>query len=1048
MNLARLVSNQSRAVLVLVALICAGGLYAAWRLPIAIFPSTDFPRVVIIVDNGVAPAPQTLVSVTRPIEEAMNGIPGIQRIKSKTSRGSSEISLFFDWSVDVRQSLQLVQARLSQLASTLPPTARIDHVERLTFAVFPVTGYSLTSDTRDLASLRDIANYTIRPQLARLPGIATVGVAGGKNREFHVTVDPERLVAHNVSVQQVVDAVHNSNIIVSPGLIEENHQLELALVSGQAPKPEDLNGIVIATVNNAPVTLADVATVGVGVEPQYTLVSAYPGKPAVLLNINRQPDANTVAVVDEVKAELAAMRGQIPKDITIAPYYDQSLLVRDSMNSVRDSILIGLLLSVVILFAFLRNWGTTFVAALVIPVTVLATFLAMWLAGLSLDLMTLGGVAAAIGLVIDDAIVVVENIYTHMSRGQSRREAVQKAISEITVPIIGSTITPVVVFLPLTLLTGVTGSFFRSLALTMAVALLTSLVLALSFTPVLAERFVRAKRREGSKEDPGQRSDRESPGNEREEDEEAAAQGRILGAIVGRYEWVLGHALDHRWVILVVVAVVLAGSFLLYRSLGSEFLPEFDESAFVLDYWAPPGASLTETDRMLHRVEELLVQTPEVESYSRRTGLEMGLFITEPNRGDYAVKLKPGHKRATDEVMAELRQKLAKSEPALTVEFVGILSDVIGDLTSSPEPIEIKLFSEDTAALQAKADEVETAIKKVQGVVDTKNGVIVSGPAITFNIDPLRAARLGVTATDVANTVTTAMSGDAASSILQQGRLIVVRVIFPPEVRSSLDRVRGLQVRSSSGALFRLDQVAEVAYDKGQTEIARDGLRQTVGVTGRLEGKDLGTAIAEIKNLLSKEVKLPPGMTVEYGGLYQEQQSSFRELVISLVLAIVLVFLTLLIEFRSFAHPIAIVTGAILALGGVLLGLFITQTTLNVVSLMGMIMIVGIVAKNGILMLDAVEDHLAAGDTVREALLRSGRRRFRPVLMTSLAAMLGMLPLALALGAGSELLQPLAIAVISGLAVALVLSLVVTPTVYTLVRHEPAYPQTKHGVQT
>jgi hydrophobe/amphiphile efflux-1 (HAE1) family protein len=1036
MNLARLVSNQSRAVLVLVALVCAGGLYAAWQLPIAIFPATDFPRIVIIVDNGVAPATQTLVSVTRPIEEAMNGIPGIQRIKSKTSRGSSEISLFFNWNVDIVQSLQLVQARLSQLASTLPPTARIEHVERLTFAVFPVTGYSLTSDTRDLASLRDIATYTIRPRLARLPGVATVGVAGGKTREFHVVIDPDRLVAHNVSVQQVVDAVHNSNIIVSPGLIEENHQLELALVSGQATKPEDLNGIVVATVNNAPVTLADVATVGAGVEPQYTLVSAYPGKPAVLLNINRQPDANTVTVVDEVKAELAAMRAQIPKDITIAPYYDQSLLVRQSMNSVRDSILIGLLLSVVILFVFLRNWGTTFVAVLVIPVTVLATFLAMWLARLSFDLMTLGGVAAAIGLVIDDAIVVVENIYTHMSRGQSRREAVQKAISEITVPIIGSTVTPVVVFLPLTLLTGVTGSFFRSLALTMAVALLTSLVLALTLTPVLAERFVRAKRRSGWKENPDRRSDHEVLADERVEEEEQ--KGRILGAIIRRYDWVLGHALDKRWLVLIIVAAVLGGSYLLYRSLGSEFLPEFDESAFILDYWAPAGASLTETDRMLHHVEDLLRQTPEVESYSRRTGLELGLFITEPNRGDFAVKLKPGHKRDTDEVMADLRQKLAESEPALTVEFVGILSDVIGDLTSSPEPIEIKLFSEDTAALHAKADEVEAAIKKIQGVVDTKNGVIVSGPAITFNIDPQRAARFGVTATDIANTVTTAMSGDAASSILQQGRLIAVRVIFPPEVRTSLDKVRALQVRSSSGALFRLDQVADVDYDKGQTEIARDGLRQTVAVTGRLEGKDLGTAIAEIKNLLSREVKLLPGMTIEYGGLYQEQQSSFRELVISLVLAIVLVFLTLLIEFRSFAHPIAIVTGAVLALGGVLLGLFITQTTLNVVSLMGMIMIVGIVAKNGILMLDAVEDHLAAGDTVREALLRSGRRRFRPVLMTSLAAMLGMLPLALALGAGSELLQPLAIAVISGLAVALLLSLVVTPTVYTLVRRKPA----------
>lgn len=1029
MKLARLVSRQSRTVLVIVGLLCAAGIYAAWQLPLAIFPQTDFPRIVIIVDNGVVPAPQTLVSVTRPIEEAMNGVPGIARIRSTTSRGAAEISLFFEWNGNIIQSLQLVQARLSQLSSTLPPTASIRNVERLTFAVFPVTGYSLTSDTRDLASLHDLATYTVRPRLARLPGIATVGVAGGKTREYHVTIDPERLVAHNVTIQQVVDAVRTSNIIASPGLIEENHQLELALISGQAEKPEELNSIVVAQVNNAPVTLADVATISTGVEPQYTMVTA-DGRPAVLININRQPDANTVTVVDEVKTELASMRAQIPKDVRIAPYYDQSLLVREAMKSVRDSILIGLLLSVVILFAFLRNWGTTFVAILVIPVTVLITFLAMWLAGLSFDLMTLGGVAAAIGLVIDDAIVVVENIYTHMLRGQPRRQAVEAAVSEITIPIIGSTITPVVVFLPLSLLTGVTGVFFRSLALTMAVALLTSLVLALSFTPVLAERVVRIKRKKETSEP---LIDNQEPLGARDE---SVPQGRFLGSIIRRYEWVLGHALDNWMIVLVIVAVVLIGSFVLYKFLGTEFLPEFDESAFVLDYWAPPGSSLTETDRLLQHVEQLLRETPEIESYSRRTGLELGLFITEPNRGDFAVKLKPNHKRSTEDVIADLRKKLAESEPALETEFVGILSDVIGDLTSSPEPIEIKLFSEDKIALQEKAQEVEDAIKKLDYVVDTKNGIVVSGPALTFHIDPQRAARFGVTATDVAEAITTAMSGEVASSILQADRVVEVRVIFPPSARSSLDSLRSLPIRSASGALLRLDQIADIQYDKGQTEIDRDGLRQTVAVTGRLEGKDLGTGINEVKSLLARDVKLPPGMTIEYGGLYKEQQSSFRELALALFLAVVLVFITLLIEFRSFAHPISIVVGAVLALGGVLLALFITGTTLNVVSLMGMIMVVGIVAKNGILMLDAVEEHIAAGDTLREALLRSGRRRFRPVLMTSLAAILGMLPLALALGSGAELLQPLAIAVIGGLTVALLLSLVITPTVYALLNRQ------------
>lgn len=1034
MSLAQLISRQSRAVMALVALLCATGIYAAFQLPIAIFPQTDFPRIVILIDNGVVPATQMLATVTRPVEEAMNGIPGINRIRSVTSRGSAEVNLFFDWSVNPRESLQLVQARLAQLSSTLPPTASIRRIERLTFAVFPVAGYSLVSDTRSPTSLYNIALYTVKPRLARLPGVASVDVAGGETHEFHVTVDPQQLVAHSVSLQQVADAVRTANVLASPGLITESHHLELTLVSGRAKTSDELNSIVVATVNNAPVKVSDVATVSAGVEPKYTIVTA-DGHPAVLLNVTRQPTANTVAVVDELKSELANMRGQIPPDVKVAPFYDQSLLVHDSINSVRDSIIIGLFLSVGILYLFLRNLGPTVVAILVIPVTVLVTFLAMYLVGLSFDLMTLGGVAAAIGLVIDDAIVVVENIHTHLARGGSRKEAVHQAVSEITVPIIGSTVTPVVVFLPLTLLTGVTGVFFRSLALTMAVALLTSLVLALSFTPVLGEKFIKAPRRKESER-------RGARGSEEKEE----THGPFLSAVIKRYEWLLRHALDNRWLVVAIAVCVLAGSYLLYRNLGSEFLPSFDEGAFVLDYVAPPGTSLEETNRMLLHVEEMLKDTPEVESYSRRTGLQLGLAITEPNTGDFLVKLKSSHKRSTEEVTDDLRQQIEATEPALRVEFAGILADLIGDLTSSPSPIEIKLFSENTAALDEKARQVEEAITKVPGVVDTFNGVVVSGPAITFDIKPELAARFGVTATDIANTVAIALSGDAASAILQQGRLITVRVILPRASRNSLADLRSLQIRSpATGALFRLEQVADVEYDAGQTEIDREGLRQTVSVTARLTGSDLGTAISQIKQRLTKEVKFPPGMTVEYGGLYSQQQSSFRELALALALAVVLVFITLLIEFRSFTHPVAIVAGAVLALGGVLLALFLTGQTLNVVSLMGMIMVVGIVAKNGILMLDAVEEHLAAGDTLREALLRSGRRRFRPVLMTSLAAILGMLPLALALGAGAELLQPLAVAVIGGLAVALLLSLIVTPTVYaTLRRRRPTPNEAGH----
>ncbi len=1009
MNLAKFASDHWRAILVVVFMICLGGLYAATLLPTAIFPQTDFPRIVIIIDNGVIPAQQMLVSTTRPVEESMRGVPGIVRIKSTTSRGSVAINLFFDWKIDIVQSLQLVQTRLSQLSTTLPSTTQIRRSERLTFAVFPISGYSLTSDKRDPATLREIATYTIKPRLAGIEGVANVGIAGGEVREYHVVVDPKELAALNISLQQVSDAIKNSNILASPGLIEENHQLELTLVTGQAQTPNELNNIVITTINSSPITLSMVAKIEEGIAPNYTIVTA-DGHQAVLLNILRQPDANTVSVQEDVKKELEALRSQLPKDVKIAPFYDQSLLVNDSVHSVRDAILIGLLLSLVIIYSFLRNLGITIVAIVVIPVTVLATFLVMKLVGLSFDLMTLGGVAAAIGLVIDDAIVVVEAIYNHLIQGKSRQEAIQLALKEITSPIIGSTITPVVVFLPLTLLSGVVGVFFRSLALTMSVALLTSLIMALFLTPVLADKLLRF-----------------TPLTDTKKHQE---YGTILRIIIEIYEGILSTALNYPSVVILVSIGVVLGSTIIYYNLGSEFLPPFDEGAFVLDYAAPPGTSLSETNRMLKHVEQMLGKTPEIESYSRRTGLELGLQITEPNVGDFLVKLKPAHKRPTEEVMSELRKDIESSEPSLRIEFIGILSDLIGDLTSSPQPIEIKLFSEDTQALQEKATEVAETIKQVSGVVDIFNGVVISGPAITFKVKPAQLARFGVTANDVATAVTTAMTGDPTSTILQQGRLITVRVILPKTSKTSLDVLQALPIRSPSGILFRLDQVADVTYDSGQTEIERDGLRQSVAVRARLTRTDLGTAIKNIKKLISQKISLPPEMTIEYGGLYKEQQESFRQLVWVLALATMLVFFVLLIGFQSFTHPFAILIGSILALSGVLAALFLTNTTLNVVSLMGMIMVVGIVAKNGILMLDTVKDRLAEGCSLQDALLISGRRRFRPVLMTSLATILGMLPLALALGSGAELLQPLAIAVIGGLAVALLLSLVVTPTIF------------------
>jgi len=988
----------------------AMGVASALSMPSAIYPEVEFPRVVVVARTGGAPPDVFLTAVTRPLEQALTTVLGVQRIRSKTIRGATEVSLQFSPGTDMWRALQLVESRTNEVRGALPPRAEII-VERVTTGSFPVLTFNVSGAT-DPRELRELAERVVRPALANVPGVGRIEVVGGDVREVEVVLDPEALTSLHLTPNDVAQRLRSAMGLVAVGRVDRDRQL-VTLISDAEPKTlSDIRELpIVTTPTGGIVTLQSIAEVVEGSEDRTVRVGGPLGE-TVGLSVARLPGASTTEVVDRAILAVKALEPSLPPGVTIRPVYDQASLVHESMSNVRDAILLGILLCAGVIAFFLRNVRIGAIAAASVPVTLAIGFSIMRLCNQTLNLMSLGGMAVAIGLVVDDAIVVVEAISRHLDAGEPPGRAAETGTLELAPAVIGTTLTTVVVFLPLALLQGVVGDFFRALAFTVTSAVLVSLAVALVLVPLAARRVL-----------------------------PSAPPERAVRRFLPAYDAMIRRLAKHPGVAAIALLALCLGGAVAAPRVGQGFLPTMDEGAFVLDYWAPPGASLRETDRMLHQVEERLLKTQEVESYSRRTGLEMGLFVTEPNRGDYAVKLKPGHKRSTADVISDLRKEIATAEPALEIEFVGIVSDVIGDLEGSPEPIEIKLFSEDANALQAKAEEIESIIAKLHdetkksGVVDTKSGVGFSGPAITFNIDPQRAARFGVNATDVANTVTTAMSGDAASAILQQDRLITVRVIFPAEVRTSLDKVRALQVRSATGALFRLDQIASIDYDKGQTEIGRDGLRQSVAVTGRLEGKDLGTAIAEIKTTLAKEVKLPPGMTMEYGGVYEEQQASFRQLAISLVLAVVLVFLTLLVEFRSFAHPVAIVTGAVLALGGVLLGLFITNTTLNVVSLMGMIMIVGIVAKNGILMLDAVEDHLAAGDTLRQALLRSGRRRFRPVLMTSLAAMLGMLPLALAFGAGSELLQPLAIAVIGGLTVALLLSLIVTPAVYALLRN-------------
>jgi len=1000
-------ARHGKPIIFVIVTMIAVGIYLALTIPVAVFPDTNFPRIVVGVDNGVSPIDQMQVMVTKPIEEAVNTVQGLDHLWSVTSRGTAEVDLFFNWNVDMYRTLELVNAALARVQSTLPATAKIT-ANRLTFAAFPVMGYSLTSDKIPLTTIWELANYDLKPRLNRQPGVSSVIVQGGQVPEFQVQPDPAKLVQAGITIPNILDAISHSNMIDSPGLIETNHQLVLSLVTGQARTPEEIANIVIKTTQaGAPIRIGDVATVSPSVMPVYTVVTANT-KPAVLLNINRQPDSNTVTVAKAIHAEIENIRKELPPGIDLRPFYDQSEIVSESIKSVRDAILIGLVLASLIMVLFLRDWGTSLVAGLVIPATIALTFIALRAMNQTFNLMTLGGLAAAVGLVIDDAIVVVENIVAHRDSGQSRSDAIRSAIREIRVPLVGSTITPIVVFLPLISIAGVTGVFFRALAVTVGTALLTSLALALTWTPTLSHYFIKAEKREG---------------HEHQE---------TIPWLMRPYERILRFTLEHRLLLAVFALLLIGGSYFAYQHTGSDLLPAMDEGGFIVDYIMPAGSSLAETNRVITHVEKILRSTPEVESTSRRTGLQLGLAqVTEANTGDISVKLKKDRSRSGEEVIADVRDKIKKAEPVLDVEFPQLLQDMIGDLTSAPEPVVIKLFAQDPALLRQWATSVGETIKKIPNVVDVLDGIenTISGPARVFTVDPVVAARAGFSTQEVELDASAILQGEPASTpVVVNDRSYTIRVRFPDNTRATVDSIRDTMLVSGTGKTANIGSLATIVEVPGQTEIRRENLQRDVQVTARFEGMNLGEGMAKVQAAID-DMHLPPSIRVQYGGQFEEQQKSFKDLAFVLALAVVLVFIVLLFEFGNFAAPIAVLSSALLSTSGVFLALLITGTTFNLSSFMGLIMVIGIVAKNGILLLDADQKYRGEGVPPEESMIRAGERRLRPIMMTALATVAGMLPLAFALGAGSQMLQPLAIAVIGGILASMVLSLVVTPAV-------------------
>ena len=1065
-------AREHKSIIFLIITLAVVGAYLLFGIPISVFPTTDFPRVMVGVDNGVMPIDQMLVTITRPIEEALSGVQGIQDVQSITSRGSAEIDLYFSWRVDMFQTLQRVNAALARVETSLPPTAKVSS-ERLEFSSFPILGYGLTSSTLSQEQLWELATYEIKPRLASLNGVGTILIQGDQVPEFHIIPDPAKLRVTGVSISDILAAADRSNIIQSPGLFPQKHQLYLGLITAQAHNAQELGQIFIKnSPDGTPIYVNDVATVAPAYRPTFTIVTA-DGKPAVLVNVNRQRGSNTMQVATAVKAELAKIEKTLPPNVHVSTFYDQSWIVGQSIKSVRDAILIGLLLASAVLVLFLRDWGTSFIAGMVIPISLLVTFIVMRFLGESFNLMTLGGMAAAVGLIIDDAIVVLENVVLHREAGEDRFEAVALTLRELSTALVGSTLTPVVVFLPLIAITGVTGVFFRAMAVTIGAALLTSLTLALTWTPTLCVYLLKRQsaHTDGNShteapvmaashtagdprvEEMASETDEESRRTRERKSEEERRKRELthllqaeeehlmkgtFGRVIHFYERWFRRSLKYPlWVPILAVGLI-AVSYVCYQQIGSDLLPKMDEGSFILDYVTPPGSSLQETNRMITHIEQIIRSIPEVKGTSRRTGLQLGLAaVTEANTGDISAELKTNRSRSIFTIEKEVRRKVNATEPAVDIDLVQKLQDMIGDLTGNPQPIDIMMFSPDAKLLDDWAPRVAEAIGRIQvggknPVVDIDNGIdsTTSGPAVSFRVNTARASHAGFTPQDVANNAEAMLDGVVTSQpMVINDRPYPVRIRYPGDVRSSLSAMNNTLLVSPTGQTANLGSLAAMTELPGQTEILQDNQQRYVGVTARLEGLDMGHGIAAVKAALAK-LNMPSSIRIEYGGLYKTQQQSFRDLTLVLALAIVFVFLVLLFEFKSFAAPIAILIAAVLSTAGVFVALFFTGITFNLASFMGLIMVIGIVAKNGILLLDADEKFRAAGFSREESIFQAGRRRLRPITMTAIAAIAGMLPLALAIGAGSQMLQPLAISVIGGLLIAMVLSLFVTPTIY------------------
>ena len=991
------IERHARALWLAAILLVLGGVFAATRLPVSLFPHIDFPRVVVSIDAGERDPGQMAAEITRPIEIALRAVPGVSRIRSTTSRGSAEVALDFPWQQDMAAATLATQAALATSLPDLPTGTRFD-VRRSDPTIFPVLGIALTSNSLDGNALRQIAELQVRPALSAVGGVAGVDVLGGSPREIAVDVDPVRAQALGLSLDAIATALNKANDVRGVGRLEDRHRLYLVLAENRLASAADLAGVPVkagATGGAGLVTLGQIATIHSAVEPSYTKVNSG-GRDAVLVNIRQSLTGDTTRIVAQVDARLRTLG--LPPSVAVTPFYDQSELVTGAANAVRDAIGLGAVLAGVVLLVFLRSGRLMLITGLMLPAVLASTCLLLFVFGMTFNMMTLGGMAAAVGLVVDDAVVMLEHV---MRRLQEGSRDVAAAAAEMASPLVGSTAATMVVFTPLAFVSGVTGGFFKALALTMVAALGLSLLFARYLLPLVAARFVRpadvaAADRAGAFMRPLARwNDRAAA--------RALARPALFAGLLGIGMAALGYAA--------------------WAHLPSGFMPATDEGGFILDYKAQSGAALSDTDRLLRQVETIIAAIPEVASYSRRTGVQLGGGLTEADEGDYFIRLKGGSRRPIEAVMADVRGQVEASVPGLEIETAQLMEDLIGDLTAVPQPIEVKLFGDDPAALSAAAKRVGAAIGKINGVVEVVDGLRVAGDSLAIKVNPAAASQQGLDPDAIATQLAALIGGTPATALRIGEQLVSVRVRGPADLRARAADLERLPLTAPDGHLVRVGQVATVSVVAGQTQLTREDLAPFIAVTARLEGLDLGSGVRRVQAAVAG-LHLPRAIRVDYGGLYAQQQQSFADLTAVFVAALLLTALLLTLLFERIAWTLAAIATVLLSAAAVLGGLWATGIELNISALMGLTMVVGMVGELVIFFLAELPPE---GPVGAAALREAGAKRLRPILMSALIAILTLAPLALGVSRGAGLQQPLATAIIFGLTAAVPLVLLFLP---------------------